>query len=348
MSTNLSAPSADAVEQVFNEAAHYKKEVVVDLGVTSVLVRANVEEFSGLRYFSRMRAPGESGAEAPYELTCVDLDHPHSLDEEFVWAHADRSFRGKRFRGGFYLTYHFGAPAALISRGSRHYVVGRKLDRIIWGWYVKYILTVNSLREGTLHLKAACFSRDGEGTLLIGRGGGGKTVLLTQFCQDGAAFVTNTHVVVDRQGVARGVPTTLRVREDPCFGGLIRSGQLRAHLDDDEFIADPSALFPLSVPGARVRNICVVDYSPGAARVEALDTDSAYDLFEQFGFPINTYGMKDDVLEHFGGDIHGFAAGYAGMKGQLREMVEGASCFYVSCDMMNPEARARLREALRA
>jgi hypothetical protein len=336
-----SAP--DLVEQTIAESIGWRETTVADLGVTRVLVRANVSALPALRYFSRVLEP--AGTTYDYELFCID-PQADGLDGKFLRAHADPSFRGQRFRGGFYLTHHFGPPATLISRGNHHYVIGGDFDRIVWGWYVKFVLSIHSLRAGSLHLKAGCIGHDGEATLLVGRGGGGKTVLLTQMCGDGAEFISNTHVVVDGDGLVHGVPTALRVRDAPCFRELIRSGQLRTHLDGDEFVADPAALFPRSAPSAHVRNVCVVDYHDGASRIAPLSASAAYDLFEQFGFPINTYGMKDDILEAFGGDLAAFTTGYAAMKAQLRALVDGASCFYVSCDMMLPENRARLRDAL--
>jgi hypothetical protein len=344
----LSAPAmTNTIDEILEQQVGYCDARVVDLGVTRVLIRTNVPNFSGFRYFSRMR-PAQPGERAPYELYCIDLDHEHSLDEAVVASYADTSFRGKRFTGGFYLTYHFGAPASLITRGNRHYIAGRNLDRIIWGWYTKYILTVHSFSAGSLHLKAACFAVDGEGTLLVARGSGGKTVLLAQVCQDGATFISNTHSIVDRERIAHGVPTTLRVREDACFGPLVRSRKLQPHLDQDEYIADPALLFPRSGSSARVRNVCIVDYRPEAgSAITTLSSAAAYDMFEQFGFPINTYGMKDDVLEFCHGDAAEFLAVYGNAKQQLRELVNGAHCLYVNADMLNPKERARLMKALR-
>jgi hypothetical protein len=348
MSSILVTPMSSSIDEILRGAVDYREEAIVDLGVTSVLIRTNVPNFSGFRYFSRLSEPRANGHAAPYELCCVDLDHAPSLDESMVRDLGDTSFRGQRFRSGFYLTHHFGAPATLITLGNRHYIIGRDLGRIIWGWYTKYILTVHSLSVGSLHLKAGCFALDGAGTLLIGRGSGGKTVLLTQLCQEGATFVSNTHAIVDSQQVANGVPTTLRVRDDACFGALVKSGRLQSHLERSEFIADPATLFARSAASARIRNICIVDFHAGTDSViSAVDTAAAYDIFEQFGFPINTYGMKDDVLEFYHGDLTQFINTYETAKRQLRELVHACSCFYVNCDMMVPQGRARLRAALR-
>ena len=170
---------------------------VVDLGIATVRIHTNVPSFSGFRFFAEISDAADSMGPFDYELYCIDREYPHYLDETLVRAHGDHSFRGDRFRSGFYLTHHIRPSATLISRGSRHYIIGRRLDRIIWSWYTKYILTIHSLRQGWLHVKAAAFALDGKGVLVIGRGSGGKTVLVTQMCTDGATFVSNTHVIID-------------------------------------------------------------------------------------------------------------------------------------------------------
>jgi hypothetical protein len=90
-----------------------------------------------------------------------------------------------------------------------------------------------------------------------------------------------------------------------------------------------------------------VDYHAGrSARLERLTSADAYDIFEQFGFPISTYGMKDDVLDCYAGDFAGFVSGYADMKRRLHDLVSGATCVYASGDMMDPRQRANVRRIL--
>jgi hypothetical protein len=96
-----------------------------------------------------------------------------------------------------------------------------------------------------------------------------------------------------------------------------------------------------------VRNICIVDYRPDVdSAIRSLDPNAAYDTFEQFGFPINTYGMKDDVLEFCHGDTAEFLDLYANAKRQLRELVNASRCLYINSDMLDQKERVRLRKAL--
>ena len=94
-------------------------------------------------------------------------------------------------------------------------------------------------------------------------------------------------------------------------------------------------------------NICVVDcHDDQPTRVERLGSADAYDFFEQFGFPINTYGMKDDVLKYYGGNVSRFLEGYSAMKSTLRRVVDNAGCLYVCCDMLNAKNRQFFRDKL--
>ncbi len=158
----------DEVEQWIARSVPDCEARLVDLGVTQVLVRSNTLGFSGFRYFARTEPVSADFTGADYELHCIDLDGPHALHEATLRQSADRSFRGQRFLSGFYLTHHFGPPAYLIARGDRVYVIGRRLDRVVWGWYIKYVLLLDSVRKRMINLKAACFALRGVGTLLIG------------------------------------------------------------------------------------------------------------------------------------------------------------------------------------
>ena len=238
------------------------RRFLINLGVANVLVFTNCPVLPGRKFFTDV-AEIES-ANPPshdFEIVCVDpdLEGGISLDTALPWA--DKSYRAERFGEGFYLHHYFGAPSALINRRGRFYVVGGNLDRILWAYFVKQLLTVHSIRSGSTHLKAACFELNGNGTLLIGRNGAGKTVFMTQLCLAGASFVSNTHVLVDRDLVVHAVPSSLRVRNDPCFADIIRENAVEEHFVQGEFILEPSSIFGSSQPTSKLKNICIVDYN---------------------------------------------------------------------------------------
>ncbi|WP_107657302.1 FomB family phosphonate monophosphate kinase [Nocardia suismassiliense] len=308
----------------------------VDLGICSFMLQSNTSDFSGYDYFARLdteRAP-------EYRLDCVDLD-VKAIDSGALDAVSDRTFRAKRFATGFYLTHHYGAPAWIATRGSRTTIFGRRLEKIVWTYYVKQLLTNLAADRGLLHLKGAGFvGPDDKATLLFGRGGAGKTVFLAQACMAGMSFLTNTHVVIDGAR-AVGVPSALRVRDDACFGRIIRSCRLQQHLQSDEYVLNPGDAFPDIVGSATVKNLCIIDYRsdrrPGIRRLEA---ETFFHFLDQFAFPPSTYGLKDDLLAHVDGDLDRYVEVYSNMKEAMRHLVTHADLYLVNVDMMDPSVRA--------
>lgn len=330
---------------------------LVDLGPLQFTLTTNVPEFSGLRYFSSVtRVPREAGvadianaASSAHAVCCIDLDHPHHLDEAWLRAQADTSYRAARFKAGFYLGVNFGEPVTLITRGTTCYLVGRRLDRVVWGWYVKHLLEVYALSSGSLHLKAGCVRVGDRGVLLVGRNNGGKTVCLMQLCLDSGVFVSNTHTVVDGHHVAHGVATTLRVRNDACFGPVIRTQGLQPHLaaDAGEYVLDPARLHIASACTAAIRTIFVLDHRPNRPpRIERLPARDAATLVEQFALPMNVYGMKDDVLAWCDQDLARFARTYRHMRRRLRDLIDACPCYRLSVDMLDAACRRDVRQVI--
>ncbi|MFI9121541.1 FomB family phosphonate monophosphate kinase [Streptomyces bikiniensis] len=319
---------------------------LVDLNLLSVRISSNLEAFDAYAYFSR-EAP--AGTEPDHEIVCVDLDRD-PYDPEVLRGLCDRTLRAKRFRSGYYLNHIFGDPAYLVTEGRRSYVFGRRLERTVWPYFVKRILTDFAVDHGYLHLKAGGFTfDDGAATLLVGPNAGGKTVFLTQACLDGARFLTNTHALV-RDGEAHAVPSAVRVRRAPQFERLIEEHGLTPHLESGDFVAAPELLFAgAPSDSGRVRNIVITDFSPGRpggfARITAEQAGLFLGLFSD---GVVNYGLKDDLLDHHGGDLDAFTATLAGLRAQLTTLVEGARCYRANVDMLDPLVRKTVLAELRA
>lgn len=310
---------------------------VVDLNLVKVRLSTNLEEFSAYSYFAAFAE--DEGATADYEVVCIDLDRD-DVPAELYADRTDKTFRGKRFKSGYYLVHYFGEPVNLITAGRTFYVFGRALEKTVWPYFVKHILTIFSADQGYLHLKAAGFELPGAGaTLLVGRNGAGKTVFLAQACLNGARFLGNTHTLV-RDGVAHGVPSSIRVRRDQCFGELIDKHNLTAHMESGDYVTDSSTLFESPQLGsARVQNLVIVDYNPASPQgLTPISSAAAGTFMEQFSFAVTTYGLKDDLLAHHG-DFDTYVDSLARMRAQLTELVDGARCYRANVDMLDKEVR---------
>ena len=314
----------------------------VRLGPVRVDLRCNENNFQGLRFFPEGRNLGVRTVpgEAPHftvSLCNLGRDGPWPL-ETLATLH-DKSYRGKKMSAGYYLTDHFGGPAFLISRGSRYWIFAQDFEPILWPYLVKHLLTVYSINQGMMHLKAAGVAVDGQGALLVGRGGSGKTFLLTHLCRGGAQFLSNTHVLIDGTELL-GIPTAMRVRPDKLFAPIIAERGLSPSVKAGEYIADPlTDLGWKSTTLAPVRSICLVDYKgPASHTIAPLDRAVMFDYMEQLALAINVYGLKEDILDALDSDITRFSVEMTRTRAALTALVEGARCYYLSCDASQPRA----------
>lgn len=309
----------------------------LDLNLLTLNLATNLERFDAYAYFAR---EGRPGTRADYSVTCVDLGRDR-FDIAALEARADRTLRAKRFRTGYYLNHVFGDPAYLVTQGTASYVFGRRLERTVWPYFVKRILTQFAADRGYLHLKAAgLVNAAGEATLLVGPNGGGKTVFLAQACGQGARFLANTHVLV-RDGIAYGIPSAVRVRADAAFADLIEQGKVVPHIESGDYVADPALVFPGgTTTEGTVRNIVITDFDPGRRQgLVPLAPERAELFLDQFSAAVTMYGLKDDMLAHSRGDLDAFTDQLAKWRGQLAALVRGANCYRANVDMLDASAR---------
>jgi hypothetical protein len=122
----------------------WRTDELVRVGQLTVRIVSDTEGFVALSYFSR-RARNRvtpPGAELPYrvdaEIWCISRGDPPADGLPAGGADTAR-FRG--FRAGYYVTDHFGEPVHAIARGqNRVLLYGRRLERLIWPYFVKYLL----------------------------------------------------------------------------------------------------------------------------------------------------------------------------------------------------------------
>ena len=328
------APTFDPTTPV-GGAFQIRSRRTVALGPVTLDIRSNEPDFRGFRFFSQPSGRTGVGPDFTLSLCKLSRDTPWGLRD--LSEIRDKNYRAQRMSAGYYLTDHFGGPAYLVTRGRHYWIFAEDFESILWPYAVKYLLTAYSMDHDLLHLKAAAVALNGHGALLVGRGGSGKTVLLTQLCGAGAQYLSNTHVLLREQELL-GITTTMRVRADKFFAPMIAQRALSPSVQADEYIADPVAdLGWKTAQSAPVRMLCLVDYNgPGRGVIRAMGRESLFNYLEHFALALNVYGLKEDVLDYLGGDVERFSVQMALMKHRLRALVEAVDGYYVGCDAADP------------
>lgn len=319
----------------------------VALGSLHLRICSNEDPFSELQYFpERIRLP--EAAPVHFTINCcnTNMDGPWPL--QYIHNAQDRTYRAGRFAGGYYLTDHFGPPSYMITRGRQLWIFAPHFSPILWPFVVKYLLTVYSIDQQMLHLKAAAVSLQGTVTLLVGRGGTGKTVLLTRLCSGGGAqFLANTHVLV-QDGLLTPVASAMRVRKGVLFDSIVAARKLPPAIKPGEYLADPFEDLGWNVgAGGRIRNICLLDYRQRQEPVVCdLDADVMFDYMESFSLALNIYGLREDVLDYLGADVRKFSAECSLMKTRLRQLIGACRSLYISADATDPKILEDIRGIL--
>ena len=311
----------------------------IRLGPLSLRLTSNIAPFPALQYFSHVARSPYNGEKSDFELWCVSPERAN-LNREYLREQVDGTYRAARFMEGYYATDHFGPPLFLVTRGRRYYVFGEQFEQVVWPYFVKYFLTLHSLADSALHIKAAAFAIGSTGTLVLGRSGSGKSVLLLQLCRSGAQFVTNTHALI-KDGCLSGVASSMRVRPGEWFSDLAQLTESRPSIKSGELNIDPCQVLDVfQGDSIAIRNLCIVDFKgAGCCTVDRISEEIVYDYAEQFVLAINAYRLEEDLLDFYANDFRQFAHVYARMKAQLHDLVRGCNRYYISCDVLDQKCR---------
>ncbi|MFG2961599.1 hypothetical protein ACGF5O_48805 [Streptomyces sp. NPDC048291] len=315
-------------------AMRFRTDQVVRIGPLALRIASDVPVFPALHYFSRAaRMPDATVPDI--ELWCLSDTDPGLP--------ADTTARARNLAAGYYVTDHFGPPVRISSSGNRIVLVGDRLERLVWPYVVKYLLLRHTVSAGGLFLKAAALAAGDGATLIVGRGGGGKSVLVTGLCRNGATFITNSHVILT-DGAVQGVASTMRMRPGPWLDQAAST----AALDPSERLVDPYDAFPRRAGAAvPLHAVWIAGFrAPGEHDVQQLPPDEAVGIVEQFAFGLNVYRLEEDLLDLCGGDYRAFAAQYGRMRNQLHAAVRSCPTYRVRSDVQHPAHRDRLLRLL--
>jgi len=324
------------------KAIPWRSAARINLGLFSIDVRSTDVGIPGSRFFRRSAlgvSRNPEGLEPDRGSFLLSLIEPTSLAPDQLSAlrevKAD-TYRAKRFRMGYYITDHFGPPHFLLNRGREYIVIGEAFDGVVWPYFVKFFLSAYAAENEMVHLKASVFSVNGCASLIVGRGGSGKSVFLSEFCRRGGMYVSNTHVLYGG-GWAHGVPSAIRIRNDGIFGRLIQERRLSQGLLAGEYVADPIEHLGWGATSkAQIKNVCIVNYRPDQPeefRYASYEEAIAY--LDQFALALNVYGLKEDIFDLVGARLKDFSAVLARDRQAVYGLAEAGRVFYANVDVSN-------------
>ena len=176
-----------------------------DLGIVSLKIHSNSVCISDIF---------ELHDNNTHELESIPVVNIYLCDENNNVFSSKESYREKRMGEGLYLGHHIGQPAKLKIIDDYNMALFHPEPFNIIRWHLsKYIVNVFALKQNKLYLKGGAVAYKGRAFLILGRGGAGKTELINKLCENGASFISNTHLLIDALMV-KGINTNIRIRKN--------------------------------------------------------------------------------------------------------------------------------------
>jgi hypothetical protein len=336
-----------SMEKELNDIKKDLIKKVYMIGPVRLAVYIPTNDYHAINYLCD-EVPNDSNVtNYDYELVMYDLHSMNNIKYDDYIHFGDKTFRANRFKSGFYLTHHFGESVLKITRGKTHFIIGRNISKLLWSFYIKFYLCHYSTCNDLLHLKAAAVAdKFNNVTIIIGKGSGGKSVLLNKLMTSGYRFLSNTHILISN-GSVLGVNTAIRFRNDPYFSKYIANGMAKEHIEQGEYIISPNSIYDDIVSEGYLKNIVIANYGSGETGIFEVDQDYSTNIIRNFSYPLNTYAMKDDYLEMVNGSLSDFIELYSKDISKIMDVTESSKNIYCNFEIENSKDYDKLLQMLR-
>lgn len=243
------------------------------------------------------------------------------------------TYREKIMEKGVYIGHHFGKKAKLHIKDKYNiYFCAEDYNRILWSYIVKYILTIFSLENDMLHLKAGLVEIAGRGILIVGRGGAGKTEMINYLCSCGAQFISNTHVICKGR-TAYGIKSNVRVRQGE---------KVEEYVNIDKLIKLETR--------RRCDEICKVLWinhaNDGRMLIEKLSKEQMYQNMKQFSEAIATWELHEDVYDFYMSNPQIISKKLNEADEMIKNITSTSELYYVNGDIKNEKSAQKLWDFL--
>lgn len=233
------------------------------------------------------------------------------------------TYRENIMNRGLYRGHHFGLPARFKYIDDSNIAISHHdPGKILWCYVVKFLLTIYASKMNMLHIKSGAVAYKGKAFLVLGRGGSGKTEVIKELCKNGAKFMANTHVLIDKN-IAAGVKSNIRVRRN---GGDVYV-PVNKQKNDDSY----DGWLPIG-------GVLWVNYrTDGVSIIKSIPSGYAIPNIQFFTESIINWEMKEDIADYFNSNPFEFAKYINSTNELLKNFCENNSIYYLNLDIFSTD-----------
>ena len=205
-----------------NEELKYSR--MVKLGASIIFVRGN-KPLDALDIMSDKCLIDSADMEYDFQIVFYTCSINSDIYKKSL-GYRSNTVRNDYFNKGYYVCDHFGRPINVVNEENITIIFGEDFSRIFWSYLVKYLMQIWSINNSALFVKCAAFSTNKKGTILIGCGGSGKTMINIHVCANGAQFITNSNAYI-KNGNVMGIGSKMRVRMNKYYKRLFNMSKMK-------------------------------------------------------------------------------------------------------------------------
>lgn len=321
-----------------------KYSKAVRLGVSTICFRSN-HNLDALEIMSDKCLVESTDINYDFQIVFYTCETNSDIYKKSL-EYRSSTVRNDYLNKGYYVCDHFGRPMNIVVENNTTIIFGEEFSRVYWSYLVKYLMQIWSLNNLALFVKCAAFSIDRKGTILIGCGGSGKTMINTHICANGAQFITNSNGYI-KDGKILGIGSKMRVRLNEYYKSLFDLSEMEKGFEHNELLIDPISVFDSDVNSwIPIHNIVIVNYRYGNKKMIPISPELAYAYAQQFLLGINVYRLEEDILNYYHNDVSKFAECYLDMMSMLKQLVNSCNCYLADVDIANKDVCNHFMEML--
>lgn len=267
-----------------------------------------------------------------YKIFIIDINYI-DIDKE-IKDLCNYNSRSKHIQRGYYNLHHFGTNLCFFEHKNEFYILGNYKDceKVFWSYLIKYIISVECICKGMLHLKGTGININGKGYLIIGPKGSGKSTFINQCISNdkNIRYLANTHCIVTKDLVVYGVNSNINFRKDMLLKLKTDYTFLNSMEIKNCMNIDPIDLGYNIIPFMKLSGIIAYSYNYSNKFImKEMYSDDMVQYIRLFAEAENVYGIHNDLYYRFNYQYIKYAKM---LNSMLDDTVSKINSYYVSTD----------------